>query len=91
MFDALLCDICELKRLQTLENAVIHYSDGIFTLERRALVGQFLLEDNNPEVAKVLADIARYLHDVIEAGRLRNSPAYSADNCRKSLNSLIGR
>ncbi|MDM3413281.1 hypothetical protein OGW14_17440 [Citrobacter sp. Cb018] len=89
MLDALLCDICELKRLQILENAVIHYSDGIFTLERRALVGKFLLENNNPEVAKILADIARYLHELIEAGKLRDSPLYSADDYQKPLDSLI--
>ncbi|MDH6631319.1 UNVERIFIED_ORG: hypothetical protein M2355_000610 [Lelliottia amnigena] len=90
MSDALLCDICELKRLQILENAVINYSGGVFTLERKALAGIVHLENNNPEVSEILAEIAHYLHGLIEAGRLRDSPLYCGDHYRKSLGALIG-
>jgi len=90
MPDALLCDICELKRLQILENAVVNYSGGVFNLERKALAGMLRLENNYPEVSEVLAEIAHYLHGLIEAGRLRDSPLYCGEYYRKSLVALIG-
>lgn len=71
MFSSLACNICDVKRLQILENAVIHYGGGILSLERRALEDVNHVKDSYPEVAKTLGDITNYLSDIIEVARLR--------------------
>lgn len=71
MFSSLACNICDVRRLQILENAVIYYGGGIVSLERRALEGVNHVKDSYPEVAKTLNDITNYLNDIIEVGGLR--------------------
>ena len=91
MPDAHLCDICELKRLQILENAAIHYGSGIVSLERRALDDIYNINNSHPEVAQTLVDIARYLHDIIEVAGLRVSDCNSDElHFNNSTKLLVG-
>lgn len=86
MLTSLPCHICGIKRLKILENAITHYSGGIFSLELRVLDSLHRLKDSCPEVAKTLTDIAHYLHDIIEVGELNEIFSYCSD---RSCNDLL--
>ncbi|MFP2240635.1 hypothetical protein ACLEX4_19215 [Pseudescherichia vulneris] len=60
----------EIVRLQKLENAVRHYSGGIYSLHER--VNTTLLNDdfNKEATALLLKDISVYLRDLKIAGQL---------------------
>lgn len=60
----------EFRRLSLLENAVINYAGGMVNLEARARVQAKLLTEVAPDASKLLNDVATYLHDVAECGRL---------------------
>lgn len=60
----------ELHRLRLLENAVVNYGGGVKSLEARADQEAKKLRGRNTAVSELLADVARYLHDIAEAGHL---------------------
>lgn len=67
----------EWRRLRLLENAVINYGGGLFTLLGRVENQATLHQKDCPEVAALLSEIAGYLHDVAIAGHLDTTDAIS--------------
>lgn len=59
-----------LHRLQMLENAVLNYSGGLSSLLSRVENQAARHQQDCPEAAAMFTEIARYLHDVAEAGHL---------------------
>ena len=57
-------------RLGVLENAVINYGGGIVHLQERVLKAAKPLRLSDPETARLLEDVARYLRDITSAGEL---------------------
>lgn len=57
-------------RLGVLENAVINYGGGIVHLQERVLKAAKPLWLSDPETARLLEDVARYLRDITFAGEL---------------------
>ncbi|EIJ7508791.1 hypothetical protein LJM46_004888 [Escherichia coli] len=66
----------EIVRLQKLENAVRHYSGGIYSLHER--VNGTLLNDNfnKEETVLLLKDISVYLRDLKIVGQLERDCFY---------------
>lgn len=60
----------EYKRLRLLENAAIHYSGDLTTLEKRIRTQRQIIADSDPATALLLNDMVNYLCDIALAGTL---------------------
>jgi hypothetical protein len=83
MRNNLICEGCDVRRLLLLENAIVNYSGGIASLEKRVSFCIHHVKHSCPEVAEILSDISRYLLDIIEVGELRkNFFVYDDNDCK---------